>query len=56
MINNLSILFSLLMVVYVVVWASVLDSRRPWFQKAPPEETLPQPAPADPSRPAPRRR
>ena len=34
MINNLCILFSLVMVVYVAVRASVLDAKRPWFQKA----------------------
>ncbi len=53
MINNLCILFSLLMVVYVVVRASVLDTRRPWFEKAPPAEALPGTAPADPRRPIP---
>ncbi len=37
MINNLCILFSLAMVVYVVVRASMLDAKRPWFEKeAPP--------------------
>ncbi len=56
MINNLCILFSLLMVVYVVVRASVLDTRRPWFQMAPPAEELPNTPPADPRRPIPQRR
>ena len=55
MINNLCILFSLVMVVYVVVRASVLDSRRPWFEKAPPSEALPDTAPADPRRQLPQR-
>lgn len=55
MINNLCILFSLLMVSYVVVRAAVLDARRPWFEKAPPPETLPDAAPADPRRPLPQR-
>ncbi len=36
MINNLCILFSLAMVVYVVVRASTLDAKRPWFEKATP--------------------
>lgn len=41
MINNLSILFSLATVVYVVIRASVLDAKQPWFPKAPPPETPP---------------
>jgi hypothetical protein len=55
MINNLCILFSLLMVVYVVVRAAVLDTRRPWFEKAPPADPLPDTAPTDPRRPIPQR-
>ncbi len=55
MINNLCILFSLLMVAYVVVRASMLDARRPWFEKAPPAEALPDAAPDDPRRPIPQR-
>lgn len=35
MINNISILFSLLIVGYVVVRAVLLDSRRPWFEIEP---------------------
>ena len=38
MINNLSILFSLAMVVYVAVRASFLDAKRPWFETAPGNE------------------
>lgn len=34
MINNLSIMFSLLVVGYVVVRAAILDAKRPWFEKA----------------------
>lgn len=46
MINNLSILFSLAMVVYVGVRASMLDARQPWFPKtaageAPPDARRP---------------
>ena len=41
MINNLSILFSLAMVVYIVVRASMLDAKQPWFPKAAPPETSP---------------
>lgn len=45
MINNLSILFSLTMVVYVVVRASVLDAKQQWFPKAAPPEAPPGTAP-----------
>ncbi len=38
MINNLCIVFSLAMVVYVVVRASMLDAKRPWFERATPAE------------------
>ncbi len=41
MINNLSILFSLATVVYVIVRASMLDAKQPWFPKAPPPEAPP---------------
>lgn len=41
MINNLCILFSLAMVAYVVVRASMLDAKRPWFEKATPAEAPP---------------
>ena len=45
MINNLCILFSLAMVIYVVVRAAMLDAKRPWFQKAEtPSEAAPGPA------------
>jgi len=40
-INNLSILFSLLIVGYVVVRAVTLDGRRPWFDVTPPTGTTP---------------
>ena len=52
MINNLSILFSLVTVVYVVVRASMLDAKQPWFPKA----TPPEGAPGDAPRPARARR
>jgi hypothetical protein len=45
MINNLCILFSLAIVVYVAIRASVLDAKRPWFQKTTPVETVPDTAP-----------
>ena len=45
MINNLSILFSLAMVVYVVVRASMLDAKQPWFPKAAPPDAPPGTAP-----------
>ena len=38
MINNLCILFSLTVVVYVVVQATMLDAKRSWFEKAAPAE------------------
>ncbi len=38
MINNLCILFSLAMVVYVVARAAMLDAKRPWFEKTAPTE------------------
>ena len=52
MINNLCILFSLAMVVFVVVRASMLDAKRPWFQKAAAAEAPPGEAhrPARPRR------
>lgn len=56
MINNLSILFSLAMVVYVVVRASVLDAKQPWFPKAAPPEAPPGTAPGGARRPARARR
>ncbi len=56
MINNLCILFSLAMVVYVAVRASMLDAKRPWFPKAAPTEALPGTAPGDARRPAQARR
>jgi hypothetical protein len=40
-INNFSILFSLLIVGYVVVRAVALDGRRPWFDVTPPIGTTP---------------
>lgn len=52
MINNLSILFSLATVVYVVVRASMLDAKHPWFPKA----ASPEPPPGDARRPARARR
>lgn len=54
MINSLCILFSLTMVIYVVIRAAMLDSKRPWFQKATPAEPLPDatPGPARPRIPA----
>lgn len=55
MINNLCILFSLLMVVYVVVRAAMLDSRRPWFEVAPPADALPDTTQTDPRRSLPQR-
>ncbi len=45
MINNLSILFSLAMVCYVMVRAATLDARRPWFEAAKPDDARPDPAP-----------
>lgn len=41
MINNLSILFSLVVVMYVIVRASMLDARRPWFERADEQPTQP---------------
>ncbi len=55
MINNLCILFSLAMVVYVAVRASVLDAKRPWFQRAAATEA-PDTTPGDARRPARTRR
>ena len=52
MINNLCILFSLVIVVYVAVRASMLDAKRPWFPKAGSTEALPDTAPGDARRPA----
>ena len=52
MINNLSILFSLAMVVYVIVRASMLDAKQPWFPKAAPAEAPPDTAHGDARRPA----
>lgn len=43
MINNLSILFSLLIVGYAVVRAVALDARRPWFDLTPLAGTKPVP-------------
>ena len=51
MINNLCILFSLVTVVYVVVRASMLDAKRPWFPKAG-SEALPDTVPGGAPRPA----
>lgn len=51
MINNLCILFSLAMVVYVAVRASVLDAKRPWFQTATAAEASDS-TPGDAHRPA----
>jgi len=45
MINNLSIMFSLAMVCYVMVRAATLDARRPWFEAAKPDDARPDPAP-----------
>ena len=56
MINNLSILFSLVTVVYVIVRASMLDAKQPWFPKAVPSEAPPGTAPGDARRPARARR
>ena len=52
MINNLSILFSLATVVYVIIRASMLDAKQPWFAKAAPSEA----PPGDARRPARARR
>ncbi len=52
MINNLCILFSLATVVYVVVRASMLDAKQPWFPKAAPPEAPPGTAPGDARHPA----
>lgn len=52
MINNLCILFSLTMVIYVVIRAAMLDAKRPWFQKV---ETPPEAA-SGPARPPARAR
>ena len=35
MINNLSIVFSLVIVLYVIVRASALDAKLPWFGRGP---------------------
>lgn len=43
MINNLSILFSLLVVGYVLVRAVAMDARQPWFDLAPPAGIKPIP-------------
>ena len=43
MINNLSILLSVVGVFYVAIRAAVLDRTTPWFQAA-------RPRPADPAR------
>ena len=51
MINNLCILFSLAMVVFVAVRSAMLDAKRPWFQKATSAETPPPPLPGDARRP-----
>ena len=56
MINNLCILFSLVIVVYVAVRASMLDAKRPWFPKTAPVEARPGTAPGDARRPAQARR
>ena len=45
MIDNLSILFSTVLVVYVLVRAAVLDRQRPWFDKAADADKRPAPAP-----------
>lgn len=44
MINNLSILFSLFVVGYVVVRAAILDAKRPWFEKTPATDAVPAPS------------
>ncbi len=44
MINNLCILFSLAIVVYVIVRASMLDAKQPWFEKATSAEAPPSDA------------
>lgn len=55
MINNLSILFSLVVVMYVIVRAAMLDARRPWFERA--EERFDPPIePAKRAKPTPRSR
>ena len=56
MINNLSILFSLVMVVYIVVRASMLDAKQPWFPNAAPPEAPPGTASGGAPRPARARR
>ena len=56
MINNLSIMFSLAMVVYVIIRASMLDAKQPWFPRATPPEAPPGTAAGDARRPAQARR
>ena len=54
MINNLSILLSLGIIIYVTIRAAVLDKRRPWFDRAAPP--VPPPGRARPAARALRRR
>lgn len=41
MINNVSILFSIAIVVFVIVRAAMLDRQRPWFEATPDQGASP---------------
>ncbi len=45
MIDNFALLFSTLLVVFVVLRAVILNRTLPWYQLAPEERPIPRPAP-----------